>query len=133
MLLKWVDMEIGEDLALLEQGFGSRGMTSDATRAVARRAFGGVDQLKERHRDQSSFLWVSDMRRDSSTPFGHCGGRPGKHKVLVIDHVEEADPELRGQNGRLKTPFAIPSSMRVFGGTTFGHRYAQPFPIGEKV
>jgi hypothetical protein len=59
-----VDMEIGEDLALLEERFRSRGMTSDEARAVARRAFGGVDQLKERHRDQRSFLWVSDMRRD---------------------------------------------------------------------
>jgi VIT1/CCC1 family predicted Fe2+/Mn2+ transporter len=36
MLFK-VDMEIGEDLALLEERFRSRGMTSDEARAVARR------------------------------------------------------------------------------------------------
>ena len=29
-------------------------------------------------------------------------GARGKDKVLVIDHVEKADPELRGQNDRLK-------------------------------
>jgi hypothetical protein len=71
---------------------------------------------------------------DAGARFGRparFAGARGKHKVLVI-RLREKFSELRGQNDRLKTPFAIPSSMRVFGNDLW-HGYAQPFPIGEKL
>ena len=41
-----------------------RGMTADEARVAARRAFGGVEQMKDRHRDARSFVWLDDARRD---------------------------------------------------------------------
>ncbi len=58
--------EIRAHLALLEDKFIAQGMTpADATLA-ARRAFGGgVEQVKERHRDARAFRWVADARKDA--------------------------------------------------------------------
>src|SRR5918998_1331880 len=39
---------------------GSRALEKQA----ARRALGGVDQTKEQHRDERSFPWLEDLRRD---------------------------------------------------------------------
>ena len=51
-------------LTLLEDDLRRRGMTADEARAAARRAFGGVEQMKDRHRDARSFMWIDDARRD---------------------------------------------------------------------
>lgn len=51
-------------LALLEQDYQHRGMTADEARGAARRAFGGVEQMKDRQRDARSFVWLDDARRD---------------------------------------------------------------------
>ena len=51
-------------LALLEADFQRRGMTAEDARSAARRAFGGVEQMKDRHRDARSFVWLDDARRD---------------------------------------------------------------------
>ena len=40
-------------------------MTPDEARVAARRALGGVEQAKERHRDERSFLWLEDLKRDT--------------------------------------------------------------------
>lgn len=59
-----LDREIGCHLALIEDDFVARGMTRDGARVAARRALGGIDQTKERHRDARSFTWLEDARRD---------------------------------------------------------------------
>src|SRR5207247_733285 len=56
--------EVASHLALLEDDFLRRGLTRDDARLAARRAFGGVEQAKELHRDTRSFLWIDDARRD---------------------------------------------------------------------
>ena len=56
--------EIAAHLALVEDAFVARGMTRDEARIAARRAFGGVEQTKELHRDARSFRWLDDMQRD---------------------------------------------------------------------
>src|SRR4029077_15845401 len=56
--------ETAAHLALLEEDFRRRGLTADAARVEARRAFGGVEQMKDRHRDARSFVWLDDARRD---------------------------------------------------------------------
>ncbi len=57
--------EIDSHLALLEDDFRRRGLSPDDARAAARRAFGGVEQVKEIHRDARSFSWLEDARRDT--------------------------------------------------------------------
>src|SRR4029077_11727991 len=56
--------EIGAHLALLEDDLVRRGHSRAAARATALRAFEGVEQTKERHRDARSFVWLDDARRD---------------------------------------------------------------------
>ena len=56
--------EIASHLALMEDEFVRKGMTAPDARLAARRAFGGVEQAKEHHRDARSFLWLDDVARD---------------------------------------------------------------------
>src|SRR5437773_11372668 len=56
--------EVASHLALLEDDFQRRGMTPEDARFAARRAFGGVEQTKDRHRDARSFVLLDDARRD---------------------------------------------------------------------
>jgi predicted permease len=56
--------EMATHLALLQEEFEARGMTPEEARVAARRAFGGVEQVKELHRDARSFRWLDDARRD---------------------------------------------------------------------
>lgn len=56
--------ETASHLALLEEEYQNRAMTADEARAAARRAFGGVELMKDRHRDARSFTWLDDARRD---------------------------------------------------------------------
>jgi putative ABC transport system permease protein len=56
--------EVRSHLTLLEDEFRRRGMSADEARLAARRAFGGVDQTMERHRETRSVRWLDDVRRD---------------------------------------------------------------------
>jgi predicted permease len=56
--------ETAAHLALLEDDYRRRGMSADDARFAARRAFGGVEQMKDRQRDARSFVWLDDARRD---------------------------------------------------------------------
>ena len=61
-----LEREVASHLALLEDEYLSRGMTPGEARVAARRALGGVEQVKELHRDARSFSWLDDVRRDVS-------------------------------------------------------------------
>jgi hypothetical protein len=56
--------EIAAHLSPIEDDYQRRGMTSDAAGRAARLALGGVEQVKELHRDARSFAWIDDARRD---------------------------------------------------------------------
>jgi putative ABC transport system permease protein len=56
--------EIEAHLAILEEDFQRRGMTPDAARLAARRAFGGVEQAREEQRDARALRWLDDAGRD---------------------------------------------------------------------
>ena len=56
--------EVSCHLTLLEDEFIRRGMSKDDARVAARRAFRGVEQTKDLHRDSRSVLWLDDFRRD---------------------------------------------------------------------
>jgi predicted permease len=56
--------EVDSHLTLLEDEYQRRGLTADEARGAARRAFGGVEQVKERHRAERSFPLLDDARRD---------------------------------------------------------------------
>jgi putative ABC transport system permease protein len=56
--------EIHSHLQLLEDEFVSKGMPRDDARLAARRAFGGVEQVKEHQRDARGFRWLDNSRMD---------------------------------------------------------------------
>ena len=56
--------EIDAHLRLLEDGFIAQGMSPDDARYAARRAFGGVEQVKERQRDERSYRWLAGWSMD---------------------------------------------------------------------
>jgi predicted permease len=56
--------EVTSHLGLLEDEFRRRGMSTADARLAAKRAFGNVEQTKERHRDERSFMWLDGAGRD---------------------------------------------------------------------
>lgn len=56
--------EVNAHLRLLEDQFVARGMSATEARYAARRAFGGVEQVKERHRDARTFRWLAGWPMD---------------------------------------------------------------------
>ena len=59
-----LDEEIGGHLRLLQQRFEAQGLPPDEARRAALGSFGGVEQLRERLRDQQSFPWLDELRQD---------------------------------------------------------------------
>jgi predicted permease len=56
--------EIDAHLALLQDEFETRGMPPKEARLAARRAYGGVEQTKELHRETRSFIWIEQIFKD---------------------------------------------------------------------
>src|SRR5580692_11181455 len=56
--------EVESHLTLLADDFKRRGMSAEEARQAARRAYGGVEQAKQAHRDERSLLWVEQTIQD---------------------------------------------------------------------
>src|SRR5690348_12451918 len=59
-----LDEEVQAHLELLTDEFVSKGLSREQARLAARRAFGGVDQLKERYRDRRGLPSVDTFLQD---------------------------------------------------------------------
>ena len=59
-----LDAEIAAHLELAEHEARRHGLDPVAARQQALRAFGGIDQMKELHRDARSVRWVENFARD---------------------------------------------------------------------
>jgi predicted permease len=51
-------------LALLQDEFANQGMSPAEARLAARRAYGAVEQTKELHREERSFIWIEQIFKD---------------------------------------------------------------------
>ena len=56
--------EVASHLTLLADDFERRGMSREDARLAARRAYGGVEQAKQAHRDERSLLWLEQTMQD---------------------------------------------------------------------
>ena len=59
-----LDREIRSHLQLLEDKYVADGMSPSEARYAARRAFGGVEQVKEHQRDARMFRWLAGWQMD---------------------------------------------------------------------
>ena len=59
-----LDDEILANLELAELDAVAAGLKPEEARQAARRNFGGIEQMKENHRDRRSVRWLSNLQRD---------------------------------------------------------------------
>ena len=59
-----LDDEVIAHLELAELDARSRGLDPAAARRDALRAFGGIDQMREAHRDDRSVRWIDNLIKD---------------------------------------------------------------------
>ena len=76
--------EVASHLALLEDEYRRRGMTTDDARLAAKRAFGGEAIAKDLHRDARSFVWIDDARRDLQYAMRTLRRTPGFTAVAIL-------------------------------------------------
>jgi len=76
--------EVESHLALMEDEFQKRGMQVDEARAAARRAYGGVEQVKELHREERTFVWLEQTMQDLRYAFRSLWKDPGFTLLAVI-------------------------------------------------
>ena len=78
-----LERELAAHLGVLEDEYKRRGLTDAEARLAARRAFGGVAQAKELHRDARSFRWLNDLRQDTRFAARALVRAPGFTAVVV--------------------------------------------------
>lgn len=76
--------EIAAHLTILEDEFLRRGMDLAGARLAARRAYGGVEQAKELHRDARSLFWLEQMLQDVRHAWRSLSKSPGFVAVALL-------------------------------------------------
>lgn len=76
--------EIASHLALLQDDFERRGLSPQAAAVAARQAYGGVDLVKELHREARSFLWVEQRFKDVRYGARNLMSTPAFTAIAVI-------------------------------------------------
>jgi predicted permease len=76
--------EIASHLTLLADDFERRGMSPEEARFAARRAYGGVEQAKQAHRDERSLLWIEHTMHDLRYGLRTLSKSPGSTITAVL-------------------------------------------------
>ena len=76
--------EIAAHLALLEEDFERRGLSPEVARTAARRTLGGIEQVRQAHRDERSFLWLVQARQDLLHACRTFARNPGFTLVAIV-------------------------------------------------
>ena len=78
-----LENEIRTHLALAEKDAAARGLSPDEARLEALRKFGGIEQMKEEHRDRRSFRWMETLLRDFRYGLASLLRAPGFTFVVI--------------------------------------------------
>jgi putative ABC transport system permease protein len=79
-----VTREIRAHLTLIEDEFQRHGLSAEEARLMARRTLGGIDQIKEQHRDARSFQWLDDTEQDLRYGWRALKRAPGFAAAAVL-------------------------------------------------
>jgi predicted permease len=79
-----LDEEVRTHLDLLVAEYQRRGMSITEARSAARRAFGGVEQMKENYRDRRGLPWIDDAAQDMRYAFRGLMASPGFAAVAIL-------------------------------------------------
>src|ERR1700734_767957 len=75
--------EIETHLTLLQEDFERRGLTPEEARLAAKREYGGIEQAKELHRAERSFVWIEQFFKDVRYGWSNLLRNPGFTFVAV--------------------------------------------------
>jgi putative ABC transport system permease protein len=75
--------EIRAHLELAERDGVARGLSLEQARLAARRSFGGIEQVKEEHRDRRSLRWFEAVLKDVRYGLAALGRAPGFTAVVA--------------------------------------------------
>jgi putative ABC transport system permease protein len=78
-----LDDEILAHLELAERDAIATGLKPEEARQSARRSFGGIEEMKEDHRDRRSLRWMENLLRDFRYGMGSLAREPGFAAVTV--------------------------------------------------
>ncbi|MBV8631749.1 MAG: hypothetical protein JOZ83_12540, partial [Silvibacterium sp.] len=76
--------EVASHLTLLADDFERSGMSPEEARIAARRAYGGVEQAKQAHRDERSLLWLEQTMQDLRYGLRTLRNSPGFTMTAVL-------------------------------------------------
>jgi putative ABC transport system permease protein len=78
-----LENEVRAHLELAEKDAMARGLSPKEARWAARQNFGGIEQMKEEHRDRRSFRWIETLLRDFRYGLASLLRAPGFMIVVV--------------------------------------------------
>lgn len=115
-----LDREMAEEIQahleeLTERNIAS-GMSPEEARYAAMRAFGGVEQIKERARDERRFLWLEQLGQDLRHGWRQICRAPGFFAVAILTlaiGIGATTAIFSVVNGVLLQPLSFPKADRL--------------------
>src|ERR1700710_2907762 len=77
------EQEIAAHLELAEREAAARGLSPEQARRDARNSFGGIEKMKEEHRDRRSIQWIETLLRDFRYGLASLMRAPGFTAVVI--------------------------------------------------